>query len=225
MKRSDYGWIALTVALAMGSTFGACSGSKPEEGAAPSTTSAESRESPVASPREDVSESPEESLRGAARSVAGALRDRDFEALASWVGAEGVRFSPYSYVEPEAHVTLSAEELRAVGEGAAGVRTWGFHDGSGEPIEMTVPEYFDRFVYDVPYLEEGELAVDERQGTGSSLDNAEDVYPDGRIVEYHVPGRDPRYGGMDWRSLRLVFEEGDDGRWRLVGVIHDEWTI
>lgn len=173
-------------------------------------------------PRPEVSESPEESLREAARSVAEALRDRDFAALAEWVGAEGVRFSPYSYVEPEEHVRLSAEELRGVD---AEVRTWGHHDGSGEPIEMTVREYFDRFVYDVAYLEEGEVAVDERQGTGSSLDNASDVYPDGRIVEFHIPGSDPRYGGMDWRSLRLVFEDGDDGRWDLVGVIHDEWTI
>lgn len=204
----------------------ACGTSGQETGEAARSASEEGSERPVASPGQEVSESPEESLREAARSVAEALRDRDFAALAEWVGAEGVRFSPYSYVEPEEHVTLSAEELRSVGHGEEEVRTWGHHDGSGEPIEMTVREYFDRFVYDVAYLEEGEVAVDERQGTGSSLDNASDVYPDGRIVEFHIPGSDPRYGGMDWRSLRLVFEraEGDDG-WTLIGVIHDEWTI
>ena len=44
-------------------------------------------------------------------------------------------------------------------------------------------------------------------------------------MEYHVPGTNPDYGGMDWRSLRLVMEEGDDGKWDLRAVIHDEWTI
>jgi hypothetical protein len=67
--------------------------------------------------------------------------------------------------------------------------------------------------------------VDRRQAKGNSVDNAAQVYPDARIVEYHVPGRNPDYGGMDWRSLRLVFEEGEGGRWLLVAVIHDEWTI
>jgi UDP-N-acetyl-2-amino-2-deoxyglucuronate dehydrogenase len=30
--------------------------------------------------------------------------------------------------------------------------------------------------------------------------------------------------GMDWRSLRLVFEKKND-IWYLVGIIHDQWTI
>jgi hypothetical protein len=29
---------------------------------------------------------------------------------------------------------------------------------------------------------------------------------------------------MDWRSLRLVFEE-QGGSWYLVGIVHDQWTI
>jgi len=27
------------------------------------------------------------------------------------------------------------------------------------------------------------------------------------VVEYHFPGIDPQYGGLDWRSLRLVFQQ------------------
>jgi hypothetical protein len=37
-------------------------------------------------------------------------------------------------------------------------------------------------------------------------------------------GFDPEYEGMDWRSLRLVFEKKND-IWYLVGIIHDQWTI
>jgi hypothetical protein len=43
------------------------------------------------------------------------------------------------------------------------------------------------------------------------------------IVEYYFPGFDPQYGGMDWRSLRLVFSD-HGGTWYLAGIIHDEWT-
>lgn len=168
---------------------------------------------------------PPAALPAAAREVVEALEARDLGRLAERVHPEeGVIFSPYAYVEPETHVTLTAADLRRVAGGESIERLWGHHDGSGEPIRLPFREYFERFVYDAPYLAEGEVAVDRRQGRGNTLDNAARVWPDGRIVEYHVPGTDPRYEGMDWRSLRLVFQE-EDGRWYLVGIVHDEWTI
>lgn len=161
-----------------------------------------------------------------ATEVARALRDRDFAALAAHVHpVEGVRFSPYPYVDAEAHLALTATELTAAAESSA-VRQWGHHDGSGEPIRLSFRDYVDRFVYDAPYLEEATVGVDRLQPTGNALDNLRAIYPGARVVEYYVPGSDPRYGGMDWRSLRLVFEPGEGGRhWWLVGVVHGEWTI
>lgn len=44
------------------------------------------------------------------------------------------------------------------------------------------------------------------------------------VVEYYLPGENPDYGGLDWQSLRLVFQH-KEGAWYLVGVIHDEWTV
>ena len=160
----------------------------------------------------------------AARDVMEVLAARDFGRLAEWVHPEaGVLFSPYAHVEPGEDVRLSAADLGRVADGETIERVWGHYDGSGEPIRLSFREYFERFVYDRPYLAEGEVAVDARQGRGSTLDNAAEAWPEGRIVEYHVPGSDPRYGGMDWRSLRLVFEH-EDQRWYLVGIVHDEWT-
>ncbi|MDD5470267.1 MAG: hypothetical protein PHO92_05750, partial [Candidatus Peribacteraceae bacterium] len=63
----------------------------------------------------------------------------------------------------------------------------------------------------------------EPSARGNVLDNARDVYPGAQIVEYHFPGFDPQYEGMDWSSLRLVLEKFNS-EWRLVGLIHDEWT-
>ena len=38
------------------------------------------------------------------------------------------------------------------------------------------------------------------------IDNSHDFYPNSIIVEYYLPGTDPSSGGMDWQSLRLVFQ-------------------
>ena len=45
-----------------------------------------------------------------------------------------------------------------------------------------------------------------------------------RFVDFSIPGLDAANGGMDWCSLRLVFEPGDT-QWLLVGIIHGQWTI
>jgi len=50
------------------------------------------------------------------------------------------------------------------------------------------------------------------------------AYPTASFVEFHFTGFDPQYGGIDWSSLRLVFENVG-GNWLLIGIVHDGWTI
>ncbi len=186
---------------------------------------------PEAPGRDASSPPPSADLRSAAGEVVAALDQRDFARLAGLVHPEkGVRFSPYAHVDPAHQVVLTPEDLRAVARGDRLERVWGRYDGSGRPIRLSFREYVDRFVDDAPYAASGEVALDTRQGAGTMADDAREAYPGGRIVEYHVPGTDRRSGGMDWKSLRLVFEKwtgsaGGEGRWYLVGVIHDQWTI
>ncbi len=163
-------------------------------------------------------------LADAADAVLAIIAARDFAALAALVHPDrGVRFSPYASIDPETDRHFSREALSAAGDDAT-VYRWGHFDGSGEPIELTVAAYFDRFVYDKNFAATRHRAVDERLGHGNSIDNVNQVYPSGRYVEYHVPGENPEYGGLDWASLRLVFVD-HDGCARLVGVVHDQWTI
>jgi hypothetical protein len=51
-----------------------------------------------------------------------------------------------------------------------------------------------------------------------------EVYPDATVVEFHFPGFEEKYEGMDWKSLRVVVEKLDN-KWYVVGIIHDQWTI
>ena len=56
------------------------------------------------------------------------------------------------------------------------------------------------------------------------INNIKEAYPNGQFVEFHITGLEPKYEGIDWRSLKLVFEDVN-GTLYLVGIIHSEWTI
>lgn len=51
-------------------------------------------------------------------------------------------------------------------------------DGSGEDIEMTAAEYYDRFIWDQNYLEAPEVYVNEEiESRGNTLVNLADFFP------------------------------------------------
>ena len=158
-----------------------------------------------------------------AESTIQALKNRDMAALASLAHPQnGVRFSPYSYVLPE-HLSFAPESLATLLDDP-NTYTWGTFDGSGEPIQMTFKDYFERFVYSKDFASAGQVSLDQRLGRGNTIDNSHEYFPGSVVVEYYLPGENPEYGGLDWQSLRLVFQQVD-GKWYLAGVIHDEWTI
>ena len=156
-----------------------------------------------------------------AAAVLEAIRTKDMRALAELVHPErGVRFSAYSYVDIH-DIRLTRAQVAAAMSDAT-VRHWGDFDGSGEPIDLTFARYQAHFVWDADFTKGHARPADFGENT---IDNAKDFYaPDGIVVEYYLDGRDPRFGGMDWRALRLVMAP-KDGDYYLVGVIHAEWTI
>jgi hypothetical protein len=158
-----------------------------------------------------------------AEQVINALAEKDLAAVAEVVHPElGVRFSPYAYVE-DSHQVFTAEELVNL-PGSYETYLWGFFDGTGDPIELTFDDYYERFIYSADFANPEQMGVNERIGQGNSINNIEEFYPGSSFVEYHFSGFVEDYGGMDWVSLRLVFIE-EDGSWFLVGIVHDQWTI
>lgn len=171
----------------------------------------------------ETSEETEEKIRELGVKVLEAFKSKDMQSLSGYVHPDkGVRFSPYTYVETEKDVVISKEELSTLPDGDK-VFNWGFYDGSGEPIELTFEEYMSRFIYDYDFLNADEVLYDTKTDRGNTINNVFEVYPGSHVLEYHYKGT-AEYDGMDWRSLKLVFEE-KDGTWYLVGVVHDEWTI
>lgn len=152
-----------------------------------------------------------------------ALQARDMSKLSLLAHpTKGVRFSPYAYVQDK-NLHFTTDQLVDLLRDTEKYH-WGEQDGSGEPLLMTFQEYYDRFVYDQDYAHAEEQSLNKRIGEGNSLDNSREYYSDGMVVEYHFSGFDPQYAGMDWKSLRLVFQK-ENTQWYLVGIIHDEWTI
>ncbi|MFC5711603.1 LysM peptidoglycan-binding domain-containing protein [Thalassorhabdus alkalitolerans] len=168
-------------------------------------------------------ENDSESARETADQVVTHLQSQDMEAVSSYIHPDdGVRFSPYAFVDQENDQVFSSEEVENLWHDETEY-LWGNYDGSGHPIEYTFSEYYEEFVYNRDYAHAEEVAVDERQGPGNTIDNTGDVYPDATVVEYHFPSSG-EYQGMDWDSLRLAMVQ-ENGEWYVVGIINDEWTI
>jgi len=166
----------------------------------------------------------QKSLLGAAINAMTLISNQDYASLSSYVHPyQGVRFSPYAYVDVENHLSFSAQDIADVPQNKS-VHTWGAYDGSGHPIELSFVDYYNRFVYDQEFLTPHIVGINRVIGFGNTLVNISSVYPNGSFVEFHFTGFDPQYDGMDWRSLFLVFEQ-HNGEWFLVGIVHNEWTI
>lgn len=147
------------------------------------------------------------SLLPVALDVVNALKHKDMNAFSSYIhSTAGVRFSPYGHIDVQHDLQFSASQLPSLWSPTE-VYQWGVYDGSGDPIQLTFQDYFDRFVYDVDFANPHMIGNNVVVGAGNMINNIQQAYPNGPFVEFHFTGFDPQYSGMDWRSLRLVFEE------------------
>ena len=115
---------------------------------------------------------------------------------------QGVRFSPYGYVDTASHLTFSASSFQAAIDEDKRL-IWGSYDGTGDNILLAPTDYFEKFVYDVDFLHAEETSVNRFLGTGNTLNNLQTIYPGSEFSESYFSGFEAKYGGMDWRSLRL----------------------
>ncbi|WP_163193028.1 hypothetical protein [Clostridium thermarum] len=153
-----------------------------------------------------------------------AIKNYDMVNFSKMVHPEkGVRFSPYAYVNESKDLVFTADKIIVLDSDVTEY-TWGDYDGSGEPIKLTFSDYYKRFIYDADFINAKEVGYNRTIGQGNTINNSFQFYQNSIIIEYHFPGIDPKYEGMDWRSLRVVFEKYNNA-WYVVGIIHDEWTI
>lgn len=162
-------------------------------------------------------------LQQVSSEVIGALQANDLAKVATYVHpVQGLRFSPYSYINPE-DLVFTAEVLPGLLDDPQ-IHNWGIYDGSGLPIDLAFSDYYAQFVYSADFANADQVAYNQFIGTGNMINNLTDFYPGAEFVEYHFKGFDKQYKGLDWQSLLLVFSY-EGGTYYLVGIVHAQWTI
>jgi hypothetical protein len=152
------------------------------------------------------------------------LKNKDYNKLSTYFDDDiSVRFSPYGYIDTVTNRQFNKQEFDTLIKNN-NVILWGNYDGSGDAMNLTPKQYFEKFVYNADFLDAEKTALDSIIGTGNSLININQVYPGARFIEYHFRGFDKKYNGMDWTSLRLVFKEINRS-YKLIAIVHDQWTI
>lgn len=164
-----------------------------------------------------------DSLMAIGEQVLISLKESNFAELRKYFSEDGVLFSPYAYIDTTKSKKLSPDDfLTAIN--SEWILTWGNYDGTGDPIKLTVVNYLNKFVYNADYINAEAIGFDEVMKEGNSINNLKEIYPKHHFIDYHFSGFDQKLNGMDWTSLRLVFEK-QYGEYFLVAIVHDQWTI
>lgn len=151
-----------------------------------------------------------------------ALKVEYYDIFANYIHPQkGVRFSMYAFgnKNEDKHFTKADFEKY---QHSKTIFTWGSRDGSGEIYKSTLDLYLKDWVFKKDFTK-SEYSFNQFQSGGNSLNNLKETYPNTYFTENYIPGSE-KNGGMDWNALRFVFEEFD-GKYYVVAVINDEWTI
>lgn len=152
------------------------------------------------------------------------LKEQDWIAVSDYVHPEkGVRLSPYQNVDINKDLVFTEGQIHSILASSL-IYSWGTYDGTGDLIELHFSAYYYKFIYDEEFINATVIGNNKVVSYGNTINNIKEIYKDGYFIEFYFSEIDPQYGGLDWRSLTLVFEECE-GIWYLVGIIHGEWTI
>ncbi|MBP1930915.1 hypothetical protein [Ammoniphilus resinae] len=161
--------------------------------------------------------------RDVALTILDLIATEDMEGLAGYVHSEkGVLFFPYVSVDEIDLVFQQGQIGDFLKDGQ--VYTWGVYDGQGTPIELTPREYYQKFIYDRDFVRADQILINQFVQRGNMINNIKEIFPKATIAEFYIEGSQ-KYDGMDWASLNLVLEQNEQGKWKLVAIIHDQWTI
>ena len=167
---------------------------------------------------------PDAGVLQVAKQVVEALTVQDGKKLASLVHPEkGVRFSPSAYVDVSNDLIFLKTQIETFWTDKK-TYTWGFADGTGDPIKLTASQYSREYIMNRAFLSPSSINVNNDHAAGTTSNNAALIYPNGTRVEYYIePSIHEGKPELDWAALRLVFEKRGD-HWFLLAMIHDEWT-
>jgi hypothetical protein len=151
------------------------------------------------------------------------LANKDFARITNDIHpTRGIRFSMYAYVRPESDKVFSRAQYAQYLQQSNIRFTWGEKDGTGDLLVTPLPTYLDTWVA-ASKFNNATPSINEFKASGNMINNIDKIYQKLDVVEFYYKGTD-QYSGMDWRALRLVFDEYQGKRY-LVAIINDQWTV
>ena len=170
-----------------------------------------------------ISDTSQQTLRQQALRIQRALATNDFARITNDIHpTRGVRFSMYAYVRPETDKVFSREQFAQYLQQSKIRFTWGDLDGTGELLVTPLPTYLATWV-DAKKFNDARIKINDFESRGNMINNVKDIYPKSDVVDFYHKGTD-EYEGMDWRGMRLVFDDYQGKRY-LVAIINDQWTV
>lgn len=165
----------------------------------------------------------QQTLEQQALRIQQALANKDYASITNDIHpTRGVRFSMYAYVRPESNKIFSREQYAQYLQQSKIRFTWGEKDGTGELLIEPLPTYLDTWV-NAKKFNNASVSINNLTNNGNSINNLRQIYQYADVVEFYTAGSE-EYAGMDWRVLRLVFDEYQGKRY-LVAIINDQWTV
>lgn len=151
-----------------------------------------------------------------------ALKTKDYTTFTSLIHPEkGVRFSMYAFVNVKEDKHFSKADFEKY-QPTKTLFTWGAQDGSGDPYKATINDYLGKWVFSKDFTA-SQYSLNKFIGGGNSLNNLKEIYPKADFTENYIKGTE-KSGEMDWKTVRFVFEEFQ-GKYYLIAVVNDQWTI
>ena len=152
-----------------------------------------------------------------------ALANNDYASITNDIHpTRGVRFSMYAYVHLDTDKVFSRAQFSQYLRESKIRFTWGDLDGTGEMLIVPLPVYLDTWI-DAKKFDNARITVNKFESRGNMINNVNEAYPTSDVVDFVYSGSD-KYDGMDWKGMRLVFDEYQ-GRRYLVAIINDRWTV
>ncbi|UJF27286.1 S-layer homology domain-containing protein [Planococcus sp. 107-1] len=161
-------------------------------------------------------------LLATANEILGALQGKKFNDVAKYVSSsKGLVFCPYSGGCLDGNgLTFSKNQVSAFMADQQEYE-WGFEDGSGFPIRLTPAAYYDEYLMDAAYQKKERYGRTDQPMTREQITER---FPNATIVEFYNAGS-AEFEYMDWQNLNMVFEKNSEGKWILVAIVNNRWTI
>ncbi len=164
-----------------------------------------------------------EDVTSVAKSILVALKNKDYSALENLTSSQGLSWNEYPSLDLSKNDIVKAEISNIPTNSQKYL--FGYTDGKGDPIHLTISEYLNKWIYNKDYLNADEVAVNKMLDGGTN--NLNTIIKDAGnriVVAFHFKGFDQKYEGMDWTTLYLVFDL-ENGKYKLRGIAKNNWTI